>query len=167
MNEPRNVADEYHLFAGKFITAYANLEWGLRWLAKILSGLDDDQYQALVGYPRSGDLRALVKKLADLKDLDAKKRRDVESAFNQLTIISKVRDWIVHYGALSSNEGKTFAVRKNESASSHTEFDLEKLKPALDDLYQISKVLTYNLADIPLTGSFDGTWRYKPLPPLH
>ena len=164
---------EYHKFAGKFVTEYAELEFILRFLIRRMAGLNEAQYDILIGFPRSGEARALAKKLADIQPLDTPSRKVVNDAFEQLANITQLRDWVVHFGGIHRTPEQILMRGKVPSPWPDRLANLNDMWEAVADLNQITTTLNYYLApDMPpdaVTEEFrhrQGPWRYKPLPQL-
>lgn len=89
---------DYHSFVGIFISHYAQLETLLRKIVRQRCGMDDERFEAVVGFPRSGQLRALAQKLVGMDNMPSEDRAMVDDAFQHLAIVTLLRDRVVHYG---------------------------------------------------------------------
>jgi hypothetical protein len=165
---------EYHKFVGLFVNEFAQLEYVLRMIIRLHSGLTQDLYDALVGFPRSGEARGLAKKLADLYDLPPEKRSAVNRAFDHLTEIVQLRDRLVHYGGHpinDANEVALFAKSPIGSLGPATFTTQDNLWAAVNDLHHIKLVIVDHLIPgVPSIISDDALhapWQYKPLPQLN
>jgi hypothetical protein len=87
----------YFEFVGALITDFANLEFNLRRWLHAHSGMSKEAFQAIVGYPRTDDAISKLKKLLP-NTLSAEDKSEVDEAFRQLDRLSKLRNWVVHYG---------------------------------------------------------------------
>lgn len=167
--------DEYHKFVGMFITSYADLEYDLRNFLERLSGLGSDSFEVLMGFPRTSEALAKLRKMISLsRDLNDEDRAAINDAFSQLDIVTKLRDRIVHYGG--GPAGDNFIVRARptdkspETKASHDFFELQELRNAIWDLSVIKNVLSFRLRNrgwptekgLAVSGVKQVPWQYIP-----
>lgn len=173
MSNPQAEITEYHKFVGLFVTQFAFLEFGLRYIISKLAGVSQERFEALVGFPRSGEARAMVKKLADIEPLSDERRSVVNEAFAHLAHIVTLRDRVIHYGGHTTAEGEVMLFTKEAiGAPKYETHELANLWNATQDLQTITSILALTL--IPGLRKASGfphqkleAWQYKPPPQPH
>ena len=64
---PSSAFDEYNSFVGLFMTQFAMLESDLRDYLLALSGMSEEQFVILVGFPRTSEVTTKLKKMIALR----------------------------------------------------------------------------------------------------
>jgi hypothetical protein len=161
---------EYHKFVGLFVTEYAQLEHIIRTVIRVMSGLNEKKHEAIIGFPRSGEARALAKKLADLQDLPSGARTSINGAFDHLSTITLLRDRVVHFGGYETDLGILLANKDGSFSREHDITEQKNLWNAAVDLRRIKMILLHHLLVSMPTGEIrevalqQGPWRYIPPP---
>lgn len=167
---------KYHQFIGWFVTQFAALEFHFRRLLQIHSGLDPDTFEILIGVPRSGEATSKLQKLIQRLALDDLARTEINEAMRQLQSVTKLRDWIVHYGG-HPIEGDRMLVRlrptetSTATGKSYHIFTRQELWYAAIDAQLIQQRLlrhldtslpTYLMPPPEKDGANKQPWRYIP-----
>lgn len=138
-------SNQYMAFLGSFVTNFSKLEWTMRQALKRLSGLDENAFRVLVGFPRTTELTEKLKKMAYNAKLLADEMDEVNRAFAQLTELVNLRDRAVHYGGHPIDTGEFIIRTKRTDISKVTNkaydtFSLQDLNNAHFDCYIVEKI---------------------------
>lgn len=164
--------NEYHKFLGHFVSQFSNLEFNLRYILQVRSGMTEEQFRVFVGFPRTSEVVSKTRKLAELANLDDDAKAAVADAFTQLDHIIKVRDRIVHYGGHPIATGEVIVWAKPSGhPRSFDPFTQQELWDASTDLWLIQQIMTYRLdptlpesmrPDVAVNAVRRSPWRYTP-----
>ena len=114
-----------------------------------------------------------IKEIAKATNVSPETRQDMESVFQQLSIITGVRNDILHYGATSVAEGQAIVSNALKAKGDPNIFPIspEALDDMTTDLRKIAMHLNYRLLGRPwprgalgqvaLNGVLQSPWRYK------
>ena len=176
MSDALEQLNEYHRFMGWFLTEFANLEHLLRQLLLDHSGLSPAAFEVLQGFPRTSEVLDRLKKLIKLRGLTSNDLAAVDDAATQLKGITKLRDWIVHYGGHPVDGGQFLIRLKPTERSDATGkafhlFTRDELWSAVQDFHLVRNILRYRLdrhlhpehrKSLEINGVRNGPWRYTP-----
>ena len=169
---------QYERFVGSFTGQYANLEAVLRMTLKQHSGLDDELYDILIGFPRTGEIVTKLRKLFPRIVKDPSVRADAVRAFTHLDNVTKLRDRIVHYGG-HPVEGDKLLIRTKpterveETGEAYILHTRQELWDAHRDLQKIISFVGFHIAGwrsrdpehdtaFSRDAALDEAWLYKP-----
>ncbi|GAA3907637.1 hypothetical protein GCM10022276_27580 [Sphingomonas limnosediminicola] len=172
MGSPDN---EFHSSVGALIGAFADVEDRLRLCLRELSGLPQNKFEILVGFPRTGESLSKLKKLLALAHLEGDGHARVQEALNQLENIVKLRDRLVHYGGFAEEEVVAVYLKPNGVPQNvrwfAEEYPPSSIRDAASDLGTIYTTLTAYIGSRPPEEIRNemkrelpklGTWQYKP-----
>ena len=140
--------NNYSKFVGVFITKFANLEFHLRRVLRAQLGMTEDVFRIVIGFPRTDDALGKLRKL--LPALEDEARREVGEGLDRLTNLSRLRNWIVHYGGSPLDDDNYLVRLKPTERSKATGknyhlFQLQELYNALRDLHTVNILLLIHL----------------------
>lgn len=141
---------KHEAFVGRFVGQFSNLEFNIRRLIVVQSGVSPEIIKILIGFPRTGEAITKLKQLCSLRLSDSKAQSEVEAAFQQLAAITLIRDRLVHYGGHPIGTGEIL-VRTKPGLKSKTTgegYDLFSHRTLFDasiDLQQIEYTLLVHL----------------------
>lgn len=90
--------DAYCLALGRFTDAFSQVELVLHFTLSSYANVNRKTAQAVFSGVRIDNAMGLIKRLAIASKLHWRKRKDLDYVFDQLGIINKARNDIVHYG---------------------------------------------------------------------
>jgi hypothetical protein len=177
--------DDYWHALGEFIQAFAEVEAEMQLLIWHETGVTGDMARAIFSGFRIDQAKDLINRVRETKGSGEDQR--LKRAFAQLTLITKARNDIVHFGAKFVGDGFTVS---NELAAHvpnrlrQFEVSPTTLRAMRDDIATIRYAITVAGLEISLLGASpqeveaqepivqmfknfaDDAWRYKPpLPP--
>lgn len=157
MSDNLTDTQRYDQFLRKFLARYASLEETLRRVLHLHSGLDQERYNTLIGFPRAKDLVDKLRRLLALVDLESEGKALVSAALLQINEITKLRHDIVHYGAAETPNGELVIMRKPSEihynlAADQRLMTLGDFENVFSDLNRVMATiwyhLDYSLADV-------------------
>ena len=165
---------QYFEAFGRFLTAYAKVEGMVRAFLHHISNIKPLILQALTGGTRLSDIIPPIKKISELNSLNENGKKELDTVFNHLNLITVLRDKLVHRGAevkdgqlLSTNFLSLKAIENYEEIR----FDVKDLNNATSDLgaillrlYALMNPNDPTVSELTELGVF-GPWKYKSLKP--
>jgi hypothetical protein len=168
--------DAYYLALGKFIAQYAVVEGLLRVSLWHFASLKAPIAQAIMSGVRTEDAISYINRIADATKWTNEKKASFKTVFNQIQVINKLRNDIVHRGAALQADGTWLSTNKAVAhipeRITNTVVSAEALDFARNDLFSIRAALTLLTYDhLKIKGldpwakpALDGAWQYKPAP---
>lgn len=132
--EPR-----YYGKFGHFVNQFANVEAIVHFFCWRTIGIPDDQGRVITGGMRLHDVIEITKRLARAKKLPAETQQNITRLFSQLSLISSLRDRLIHRGVNISGDD---IVSSNERTARFKE-DIEILRLSVRDIEAASLDLAY------------------------
>lgn len=171
-NSKEQLERDFYYEFGKFICTFASTEFFVHRIFRRVSGLDDARSRAIVGGDAIAKMMSTTKRLASLNKakFSAKKRKELEILFNQLSAISNFRHSLVHSG-VDVEEGVirsiNFTTAKTRETIQELSFGIEDVRNANHDLAVIVMRLSQLLESRHLARAerkyLHAPWRYKPV----
>jgi hypothetical protein len=97
---------DYHEALGRFMDTYARAEHACRLVLQHYAKLSPEAARALLSGVRTDEGRSQIKRLADIAFMPKADWADIEPTLQQLGIINKARNLIMHHGATEVAEGQ-------------------------------------------------------------
>jgi hypothetical protein len=168
--EVRAFEEPYHEYwyrLGRFMHAYAVAEAELLLLLSHISGLSGVQGGVIFSETRCKYARELINKLLSATNQVERQSR-LKYPFDQMAVISTVRNHLVHWGASAASDG-TFTVsnvKRSPLKLMHYSVTLENFKDMREDLtiMDLMFILEREEANDPIVRAklHQIPWRYKP-----
>lgn len=90
--------DTYHCALGSFVSCYAHAEGMLHLTLQMFAGLSDQMGSAILSGVRADHMKDLLNRVLDVTG-HSDVRRNLERHLTQFSVITKIRNDILHYGA--------------------------------------------------------------------
>jgi hypothetical protein len=155
---------EYWFHFGRFMHAYSIAEAELLFLLSAISGLSGVKAGVMFSETGCKYARELINKLLTATKQEEKQAR-LKYPFDQMDVISTVRNRLVHWGASAAPDG-TFTVsnvNRSPPKPKHYSVTIKDFKNMYTDLTSIYVLFLYERKEAyhPLWGKLL-KWRYKP-----
>ena len=161
----------YFAEVGRFLVQYAKAEAAVHILTRKMSGLKDDQARIIFGDMRLGDLATRIRGMMRIAKAD--NISDVDKCLNQLDVISKQRNKLVHryveYAGGAIHVTNAFITKSLENVEKDV-FTPDDLTAMMTDCGTINlrlllaSGLTWKLSD-EVREVLYWPWKYKPPQP--
>lgn len=140
----------YDRFVTALLGQYAALEHALRRHLQNHVRLSDEIYDIVVGFPRTTELVAKLKEVIALTIEDEAVKAQAAAIFGQLTVITKLRDRVVHFGGHPLDNGKIMIRTKPTeivlaTGKPYALYEITDLFAAYTELMQITSFLSFHL----------------------
>lgn len=175
LGRPDKESDEYYQALGRFVSAYAQVEGQLQTVLWKVSSLRKPIAQAVLSGVRTDDAIRRIYRIADAKAWPQKKRAEFKYVFDQVLVLNRFRNDVLHFGSELQEEGHWLSTNENFVHIPERIYSLVTTKRILDDargdLEEIGYRLTLFFWKLPRelmkevrTKVLSASWRYKPAP---
>jgi hypothetical protein len=167
--------EAYYIALGEFVTQFSWTEQELQVALWRAAKMKEPTAQAVLSGVRTEAAISLIYRVADAQNWPQTKRTKLKRAFDQLQVINKLRNDVLHRGSKLQTDGSWLVTNERfvhiPERIAKINLSAAELRAAADDLFKIREIISTTLWGLPkrfrspILKILSGAWQYKPSPP--